>query len=210
MDYRQRHLLPLIMTLLIPVVAFGNIIDLANCSIGTRATEDVSVMVCPGCDGYALSAAQTFGGGTMDATIEVFIRNAAGQGIPDVPADDITIEDPNLCWCDLGNIADFDTDASGYTEFAFAPCMGGCSPNMELGGYVAAEGPFFQNPIPYIKINSLDRNCDLVVNLIDLADFTAAYFTPPPADYCMDFYWDGVMNLLDLAAFSQHYGHECQ
>ena len=60
MNLRQRHLVPLILTLLIPVVAFGSIPDINQCSIGTRATEDVSVMVCPGCDGYAFSYNRSF------------------------------------------------------------------------------------------------------------------------------------------------------
>jgi hypothetical protein len=47
MNYRQRHLLPLVLILLTPVFAFGNIPEMDNCSISTRATEDVSVMICP-------------------------------------------------------------------------------------------------------------------------------------------------------------------
>jgi hypothetical protein len=208
MDYRQRHFLPLIMTLLIPVVAFGNIPDITQCSIGTRATEDVSIVICPGCDGYNLATeAQTYGGGVMDATIEVFIRNSAGQGIPGVDPADVYLIDPNVNFCPGGDWADFPTDGSGYTEFALPPCGGGCSPNFELGGKVGAEA-FLQNPIPHIKINSPDANGDLVVDLIDLSDFTSVYYAG--ATYCMDFYWDGVMNLLDLAEFSQHYGHQCQ
>jgi len=207
MNYRQRHLVPLIITLLIPVVAFGNIPDINNCSIGTRATEDVSVMICPHCDGYAYSAAQLFGGAYMEATIEVYIRNSAGQGIPGIDPGDILLGAPNVVFCPGGNEPDYPTDPNGYTQFALPSCGGGCSENFELGGYLSGA-PFLQNPIPHIKINSPDTNADLVVNLIDLSAFTAAYYSP--TTYCFDYYWDGVMNLLDLALFSQHYDHQCQ
>ena len=206
MNLRQRHLVPLIITLLIPVVAFGNIPDINNCSIGTRATQDVSVLMCPACDGYAFTEAQTFGGAIMDATIEVYIRNSAGQGIPGVLPEDILLDEPGLCFCDGSNVPDGETDATGYTQFADPLCGGGCAENLTLGGFLTGI-PFLQNPIPFVKVNSVDLNCDLVVDLIDLADFAAAYFGT--VTYCVDFYWDGVMNLLDLAAFSQHYGHEC-
>lgn len=205
MNLRQRHLVPLIITLLIPVVAFGNIPDINNCSIGTRATQDVSVLTCPACDGYALTQAQTFGGGVMDATIEVYIRNSAGQGIAGI-WEEIILDDPGLCFCLDKDHPDLATNDNGYAEYALPLCTGGCAENLTLSGYLSGI-PFLQNPIPFIKINSVDLNCDRVVDLVDLADFAAAYFGT--VTYCVDFYWDGVMNLLDLAAFSQHYGHVC-
>jgi hypothetical protein len=107
------------------------------------------------------------------------------------------------------NIADFDTDSNGYTEFALAPCGGGCSEYFTLGGFLISE-PFLQNPLPYIKVNSPDFNCDLVVDLIDLSTFAEAYFSPAPAPYCVDLNWDVVMNLPDLARFSAHYSHHQQ
>jgi hypothetical protein len=207
MFFGPRQFVPALLFLLIPVVAFAGIPHIENCNIYTRATQDVSVFVCPACDGYDFSAAQTLGGGLMDATIEVYIRDIFGLPVENVPASDITIDDPNLCWCvPDGNIADFNTDPNGYTEFAMAPCGGGCSENFELGGYLTGM-PFLQNPLPYIKVNSPDLNCDLVVNLTDLALFANGYFGP--YTYCVDYYWDGVVNLLDLAEFAQHYGHLC-
>ena len=206
MNLRQRHLVPLILTLLIPVVAFGSIPDINQCSIGTRATQDVSIMVCPGCDGPTFAEAQVFGGVVMDATIEVFIRNSAGQGIPGIPATDIVIDDGSFVFCPGGGHADYDTDGSGYTEFALPPCGGGCSTGPLFNGFLSGVS-FLQNPISHVQFNSPDSNGDLVVDLIDLADFAGVYFSG--AVYCSDYYWDGVMNLLDLALFSQHYGHVC-
>jgi hypothetical protein len=194
--------------LLIPVAVFAGIPNIENCSIATRATENVSVMISPGCSGDPFSAAQTFGGGVMDATIEVYIRDIYGQGVADVPAEDIFIEAAGLCWCTNGNIADFNTLSDGYTEFALPACGGGCHENFVLSGFLLTEA-FIQNPLPYISFNSPDFNCDLIVDLVDLSTFAAAYFADPPAPYCVDLYWDGVMNLQDLARFSAQYGLEC-
>ena len=209
MNNRARYFLALICTLMIPVTVFGGVPLIENCDIFTRATEDVSVFLCPACDGYGLFEAQTFGGDLMDATIEVYIRDGLGQGVPGVDRFTIWIDDPALCWCDPeGNVADFDTleDPAGYTEFSLAPCGGGCSSPAALGGYLAGE-PFLQNNLPHFNFNSADMNCDLVVDLIDLAQFTPAYFGA--YTYCVDYHWDGVINLVDLALFSQHYGHAC-
>lgn len=206
MSFGPRNLVTLILVLLVPAVVFGEVPDINNCDISTRATEDVSVMICPACDGYAFSAAQTFGGATMDATIEVYIRNNAGQPLDGISAGDIWLDDASLFFCTDGNIADFDTDTNGYTEFDMPVCGGGCTLDFALGGYLAGT-PFNENPLPYLQFNSPDFNGDLVVDLIDLSGFAAAYFVP--ATYCFDYYWDGLMTLQDLALFSQHYGDEC-
>ena len=206
MNFGPRNLVTLILVLLVPAVVFGEVPDINNCDISTRATEDVSVMICPACDGYAFSEAQTFGGATMDATIEVYIRNNAGQPLDGISAGDIWLDDPNLVFCTDGNLADFDTDLNGYTEFDMAVCGGGCTQDFALGGFLAGT-PFNENPLPFLQFNSPDTNGDLVVDLIDLSAFAAAYFVP--ATYCFDFYWDGLMTLQDLALFSQHYAHEC-
>jgi hypothetical protein len=209
MSFGPRNLVTLILVLLVPAVVFGEVPDINNCDISTRATEDVSVMICPACDGYAFSAAQTLGGDvTMDATIEVYIRNNAGQPLDGISAGDIWLDDANLFFCADGNIADFDTDTNGYTEFDMPICGGGCTQDFALGGYLAGT-PFNENPLPFLQFNSSDANGDLVVDLIDLSGFTQAYYADPPAAYCFDYYWDNIMDLRDLALFAQHYGHEC-
>lgn len=206
MFYMLRHFLPIFLLLLIPTLAFGDLPNMETCNITTRATEDVSVMICPVGDGYAFSAAMAFGGEIVDATIEVYVRNWVGEPFPFYPRLDIWLGDPNLCFCPEGNLADFDTGTDGYSQFAFSLLGGGCSGSFELGGYLAGT-PFIQNPLPHIRVNSPDLNCDLLVNLSDLASFAGAYFSG--VTYCVDYYWDGVADLRDLAAFAQHYGHEC-
>ena len=209
MNFGPRNLVTLILVLLVPAVVFGEVPDINNCQISTRATVDVSIMICPACDGNSFGAALAFGGGPVDATIEVIIANNTGQGLGGITASSIWLEETGINWCDAGNIADFDTDATGYTEFAMPPCGGGCSDNMTLSGYlmIGSPTPFNENPLPHIMFNSPDTNGDLVVDLIDLSEFAAAYFAP--ATYCFDYYWDGQMTLQDLALFSQHYTHSC-
>ena len=132
------------------------------------------------------------------------MRDPFGQGVAHIQREEIWIDGPSRCWGNEGAIADHDTDENGYTEFTLPPCGGGCAEDFELEGFLAGTA-FLQNPIPHIKVNSPDFNCDLVVDLIDLSLFATGYFGP--YSYCRDFYWDGVLNLLDLAHFSAHYGH---
>ena len=207
MNSGPRNMVTLILLLLVPAVVFGEVPDINNCDISTRATDDVSVMICPACEGIAFSNALTFGGDEMDATIEVYIRNNAGQPLEGVAAGNIWLEETGISWCINGNIADSDTDENGFTEFAMPPCGGGCSENLMLGGYLGPGAPFYQNPLQEFRFNSPDANADLVVDLIDLSAFAAAYFAP--ATYCFDFFWDGEMTLQDLALFAQHYTHDC-
>ncbi len=213
MSFGPRNLVTLILVLLVPAVVFGEVPDINNCDISTRATENVSVMICPACDGeYPLSAAKTFGDAlvTMDATIEVYIRNNAGSPLEGI--DGITLEETGVFFCPGGNTADALTDGDGYAEFADPTCGGGFSDNLTLSGFLGIE-PFNENPIPHIMFNSPDiaggpnESADGIVNLIDLAAFSEAYFLP--ATYRFDFYWDDVMDLRDLSIFATHYTHAC-
>jgi hypothetical protein len=91
--------------LMIPGVIHADIPSMEYCTISTRASQNVSVMICPACDGSDFSSAQTFGGGSMDATIEVFIRDTLQQPIVDVDKYAIWIDGQDLCWSNPdGNI----------------------------------------------------------------------------------------------------------
>ena len=171
---------------------------LGQSTIATRATEDVSVMICPACDGRPFSSAMTFGGiVVMDATIEVYLRDVLGLPIANVPFEEIWVDNDSLCFCP--GTADFNTDVTGYTEFALSPCGGGCMETPALDGYWMGNS-FSMNPLPFIKINSPDMNCDGKVNLTDLGMFASVYGSNY---YCADFYWDGVVNLSDLGLFAK-------
>ena len=204
MKYPHRYFLSLLFFLMIPSLALAitGIPDPFLSTIETRATEDVSVMICPSCDGFPFSQARTFGGDNMDAIIEVNLLDGLGVPIANFPYEDIWVEGDDLCFVVGGHNADSSTDQNGYTEFALPKCGGGCSESPSLEGYVNGV-PFSLDPVPHIKTNSPDMNCDLIVNIVDLSIFAQAY--TGQYSYCADFYWDGVMDLRDLAIFSIHY-----
>jgi hypothetical protein len=58
-----------------------------------------------------------------------------------------------------------------------------------------------------IAINSPDINGDLQVNLSDVVAFTQDYFGA--YNYRSDFFWDGVLNLSDVARMAQGMGAIC-
>ncbi len=55
--------------------------------------------------------------------------------------------------------------------------------------------------------NSPDINADLTVNLIDLSIFAFDYFGS--YSFRSDFFWDGEINLIDLASMTWLIGDTC-
>ena len=60
---------------------------------------------------------------------------------------------------------------------------------------------------PTIVANSPDINADLTVNLIDLSLFSSDYFGS--YSFRSDFFWDGEINLIDLASMALFFGDTC-
>jgi hypothetical protein len=58
-----------------------------------------------------------------------------------------------------------------------------------------------------IQFNSSDINGDLVVNLVDVGAFAGAYVGGYA--YFADFYWDGILNLSDVARLAATFGEIC-
>ena len=111
MTAQPRVLMALILVLLIPTLVF------AGSTVHTRALVPVSVATCLQCDGDNLSEARIFNSiFPADATIEFYIVDASEVPIPNFPAEDIWISSPALVFCSGTHIADFPTDANGYTE----------------------------------------------------------------------------------------------
>ena len=206
MPRRQCLLISLLIILLIPGSALAQVPEMVESEISNRATEDVSILICPARDGNHFTQAYRFGGVPMDATIEIILRDAMGNPYPGIQFMDIWLEGQGLNFCQDGNTADFNTDPNGYTEFANPLRGGGCSEYPSLVGYVMGM-PFLQPPQPYIKVNSPDMNGDLIINLADVAMFSSAFFSG--YSYCADYFWDGILNLSDVAILSQHVGHSC-
>jgi len=174
----------------------------------SATTEEVSILVCPAGDGYAIANAMGFGGYTVDATLTTTLLDY--QGIPVVffPADRIWIEVEGLIFCEDGNIADHDSDFNGQTDFSLPLKGGGCAEDAETWGMLDGQ-PFGGSPNPLLNLNynSADMNGDQVVNLTDVVLFADYY--GGTYGYCADFYWDGVINLSDLVLFAPHLGHIC-
>jgi hypothetical protein len=59
-----------------------------------------------------------------------------------------------------------------------------------------------------IQFNSADINGDLVVNLVDVGAFSGPYGSGT-YQYALDFRWDGVLNLADVARLSVGLGTTC-
>jgi len=187
--------------------AWAGIPDLDNSTAVTAATVPVSVLLCPACDGDPFSAARVYGGGsTHDATITVTLLDINFIPVVGYPAEDVWFDATGLCFCTDGNIADYDSDASGQTQFATAPCGGGCSPDADTVIYINGEA-LHQPAITGISYNSPDMDCSLVVDLTDVVMFAGIFYGS--YDYCGDFYWDGVINLSDIVVLAQHLGHVC-
>lgn len=178
--------------------------SLVHSDFTCRTTEEVSVLMCPDGDGMAISAARTFDARVVDATIDVFISDYAGYPIVLFPHEDIWIEIDGVVMPLLHRTADFHTSMDGLTEFAAARAGGGHASGQDL--YVILNGDPIQRPaITNLHFNSPDLNGDLVINLIDITRFATIIHTG--YDYAADFHWDGVVNMVDLVIFAQHFGH---
>jgi hypothetical protein len=179
-------------------------------------------------DGDRLDDCRLFGTGRADATIHVWVRDADGTELYNVPATDIYVvtcvqcpqPDPNgadppnpigpaIVCCTGGCAADASTDLSGHTQFSNELAAGccGCEVRVYINGSALA-----QDCCPEYHFNSPDLNCDGQVNLSDVVVFSQWYFSD--YSYCADFYWDGPRptgpyNLSDIVVLAQHVGHAC-
>lgn len=180
--------------------------DPNNSTVTAAVPGRVSVLVCPACDGDLLERARSCTMGFVDATITVTVRDAQNNPIAGFPATDLLLTANGLCFCPPGKIADGPTDANGETTFTGTLCAGGCSHDNSLT--VLINGMPIPPPGLPIWFNSPDMNCDLVVNLSDVALF-AACFMAPGYRYCCDLSYDCVINLSDVVVFSSHFGHYC-
>lgn len=186
----------------------SGIIDACSSSASTAGG---CYMVCPQGDADRLDA--------NGATISLVVKDNAGVPIPGIPAADFWLmgcNDPGLVLCAGGGAinADSATNALGQTTISGDLGAGGCD---SIGVYVVVQGVVIEDGPPNcnpdclpIITTSPDINGDLVVDLIDLSEFSKSYTSPPHQYlYCKDFNCDGVIDLIDFSLFSQHYLHQC-
>lgn len=183
--------------------------------------EPVHVMVAPGCYGQELSEADYFGPVPTDGTvrIQLWIQEPGTNPPPpyplaSFPREDLWLEIPGATACLGGALADENSDPEGWITF---------SRHLEMGGAndPAGSPPFAMVMLnglalrdqnghlisPDIVVNSPDINGDLATDLLDLALFASDFFGSYA--YRSDFFWDGAVNLADLANMAGWYGCEC-
>ncbi len=184
-------------------------------------SEPVHVRVAPGCPGQPLSSADYFGPISTDGTIriQIWVQEPGVDPPPpyplaNLPGEDIWLEIPGAVSCLGGTVADGPTDSEGWVTFSNHLDMGGW--NDPAGSPPFAYVNFYGIPLddqnghpisPDIVVNSPDINGDLVVDLIDLALFASDYFGSYA--YQSDLWWDGTLDLLDVALLAQYYDCEC-
>jgi len=134
--------------------------------------------------------------------------------VPAFPAEDIWLEIPDLNLCFGLSHPDGPTDSQGWFTFSGSPGMGGWNDPASSPPYarVLVVGNILfdetgQLISPTIVANSPDINADLTVNLIDLSLFSADFFGS--YSFRSDFYWDGEINLIDLATMAVLMGDTC-
>ena len=181
------------------------LVDPASCTVTINTDQRVSLVVCPDNDGTRLDRAQLFGGETVDAAIEVVLRDAAGRPAIYATELDLWLAAPGMEFCRGSNVPDFPIAADGSTGFLRPRRGGGCL--REPGLRVIYNGdPLGDGPIPNVIMNSPDLNGDGVINLVDVYRFAEAFDNN---DYAGDFVWDGRLDLADVAAFARHLEHSC-
>ena len=196
----------LALSLVLVSTAGAQIVDFCN----TTASSPTGVLfACPQGDGTTLSAA--------GLTITVTVIDNVNQPVVGIPAEDIWLIGCNdllgLCEGADAISASGPTDANGQTTITAAFAAGGCDVGglrVVVQGIVVGAGACGQPCLP-IKVRSADITGDLHVDLIDLAQFSAGYASPPkPYVECIDYAAPfGTVTLADFAKYAAHYQHLC-
>lgn len=184
-------------------VAVAEIPDL-DLSTADVATDNAVLFIRPDGLGDSFTEARVGAGPAVDATITLTLVNFLGDPLPGYPAEDLWLETDggSLAFAAGGTAADAATDASGQTEWSMPLEAGGCTIGESVMVMVAGQA-LNQAALP-LEFVSPDFNGDLSVNLTDLAPFSSGY--TGAYDECADLFYDGIINLTDLALFAPAYG----
>ena len=171
----------------------------------TAAPGPVSICSRPDGNGQPLSACYLQGGEVTDATITVHLLDGNGMPIAMFPREDIWLDDyfGDLDICGGRFIADDPTDPDGVTTFSQALPAGGVG----YGARVIVFGSQLNHPPLPIDFNSPDSDGDLDVDLTDRVQFMSDWVLD--YHYRSDFYWDGVIDISDIALLAQGYDTTC-
>jgi len=146
-------------------------------------------------------------------TIDVVLRDAAGNPCANIPASDIRVDSPDITWCPGGNHPDGPTDASGMTTFTGTLCGGGCASQLTVyvGNVAFGTVPVMTNSPDFAHQNTSP-------GFVDISDFVAfaGYFASNICgggfgsyDICADYNEDGRIDASDLAYFASFLGASC-
>lgn len=167
--------------------------------------ETVSLFVLPDGSGSEFAHAMVPYGVSVDATVYCQLMDYGGFPIQGFPGEDMWLEsvDDGLVFCAQGTSADTDTDANGIATWSTPLHAGGHS---EGHCNVMVNGSALFTPLN-LQFNSADISGDLVVNLTDVSLFAENLFGI--YNYRCDFYFDGVINIADLAKLAEGISAAC-
>ncbi len=150
--------------------------------------------------------------GVVDATITLEVRDDNCIPVANYSANDMWLEKEvaagtgNFTACIGGTIADANTNSEGVTTW-FAPlAAGGWSTSRTL--VVINGSALVTNPGLVLRHNSADLNGDAVANLADVPLFAGDYFGAYA--FRSDLWFDGVVNLTDIARLVEGIGATCR
>lgn len=206
----MRTLLLLLLTMAIAVPAAGDGgPDPENSSVDWEyaGTETLSLCNRPDGGGMALNQARLpGGGGFVDATIILTLRDYGGYPIAAFPSEDMWLEssDGGMTFCFGGTTADTYTDVHGETRWS--------SP-LQAGRWSTGHLQVMVNGFPILdgaldmQVNSPDITGDLRVDLADVTAFAIDFFGA--YHYRSDFNYDSVLNLIDVGLLAEGLGSTC-
>lgn len=188
--------------------------DLNNCWVVAEGIEPGDIAVSfnlPDGEmegGNPLTAARTLGG-PVDASITLFLRDSQNNPIVGFPRGIIELVDPTnqLAGCytsNQPNSPEADSDSEGKMVWSSSLSFGGWIQDEIMVSIWNVGEMLCDVPIHH---NSADINADWGVNLADVAIFAEDFF----GEYTFrsDFYYDGIINLIDVAMMGQAFGAAC-
>ncbi len=176
-----------------------------------------SLFILPDGSGPAMTEAQLYEGTMVDATITMRLVDEWGNAFVGFPAEDIWLDAENdlQFFCLYGFSPDEDSGPNGLVTFSTSLAGGGWTEGptyIYVNGSRALDpmgmpGPVEHPPLEF-RFNSADINGDGMVDLADLKLFAPDFYGD--YNYRSDFFWDGNLNLVDIARMAQGMGRHCE